>query len=153
MNKYTITVTESDSGRFSINAVSKTTRVNQYKTISKPLAKNAFGFSDASDPQTLAKRAVRKSRWLQGGRKPPYFFMNKIEMLKKSSEFYKKQAIKILADGKKCKTEKEKKENLNKLISLRSKILFEIQEIERIIKESENFSDSDGDEWKDGWVA
>lgn len=71
-------------------------------------------------------------------------------MLKKSSEFYKKQAIKILADGKKCKTEKEKKENLNKLISLRSKILFEIQEIERIIKESENFSDSDGDEWKDG---
>lgn len=62
MNKYTITVTESDSGRFSINAVSKTTRVNQYKTISKPLAKNAFGFSDASDPQTLAKRAVRKSR-------------------------------------------------------------------------------------------
>jgi hypothetical protein len=62
MNKYTITVTESDSGRLAIISVSQLTKVNQHKTISKPLARNAFGFADASDPQTLTKRAARKSR-------------------------------------------------------------------------------------------
>lgn len=62
MNKYIITVTESDSGRLAISSVSKLTKINQHATISKPLARNAFGFANISDPQTLTKRATRKPR-------------------------------------------------------------------------------------------
>ncbi len=64
MNKYTITVTESAAGNFTVSDVQKIVKVNQHRTDSKRIARNAFGFACASDPQsmTTAKRASRKSR-------------------------------------------------------------------------------------------
>lgn len=62
MNKYTITVTESASGELAVDSVSKVTGVNQYKSISKPLPLDTFGFSEPANPRSLTKRASRKTR-------------------------------------------------------------------------------------------
>jgi len=62
MNKYTITVTESDCGRLTITDVQKTVKINQHRTDAKRMARNTFGFATASDPQSLAKRATRRKR-------------------------------------------------------------------------------------------
>lgn len=62
MNKYTITVTESDAGKLTVTDVQKIVRINQHRTDTKRVARNVFGFASASDPQTLAKRATRRNR-------------------------------------------------------------------------------------------
>ena len=71
--------------------------------------------------------------------------MDKINIILKTRAFYQKESKKVLAESLKCKTEKQKRDNLAKLKTLRSKIIFEIEEINKIIKESQ-----EGDEWKDG---
>jgi len=71
--------------------------------------------------------------------------MDKIDIILKTCDFYKKECKKVLAESIKCKTVKEKKDNLVKLKTLKAKIIFEIEQINKIIKESQ-----DGDEWKDG---
>lgn len=62
MNKYSITVTESDSGALTITDVQKVVAVNQHRTDTKRIARNTFGFATASDPKSLSKRATRRSR-------------------------------------------------------------------------------------------
>ena len=62
MSKYTITVTESATGNFVVTDVQKTVKINQHRTDMKRMARNAFGFAAASDPQSLTKRATRRSR-------------------------------------------------------------------------------------------
>jgi hypothetical protein len=62
MNKYTITVTESAAGTFAVTDVQKVVKINQHRTDTKRMARDAFGFATASDPQSLAKRAARRSR-------------------------------------------------------------------------------------------
>lgn len=71
--------------------------------------------------------------------------MNKIGTILKTCNFYEREYKKALAESSRCKTKKEKKDNVVKLKTLRSKIIFEIEEINKIIKESQ-----EGDEWKDG---
>lgn len=63
-NTYTVTVSESDTGRFSVTNVEKNVRINQHRTDSVRLAKSTFAFSAASDPQSMVapKKASRKSR-------------------------------------------------------------------------------------------
>ena len=62
MNKYTITVTESAAGTFAVTDVQKVVKINQHRTDAKRMPRNAFGFSAASYPQSLTKRATRRSR-------------------------------------------------------------------------------------------
>ena len=61
-NTYTLTVQESDKGVLSVTNVERTVRVNQYRVDSKRMPRNAFGFASASDPQSMTKRAARKTR-------------------------------------------------------------------------------------------
>jgi hypothetical protein len=62
MSKYTITVMESATGNFVVTDVQKVVKINQHRTDTKRMATSAFGFATASDPQSLAKRATRRSR-------------------------------------------------------------------------------------------
>ncbi len=61
-NTYTVTVQESNNGALSITNVAKTVRVNQHRVDSKRMPRNSFGFASALDPQTMTKRAARKTR-------------------------------------------------------------------------------------------
>jgi hypothetical protein len=74
--------------------------------------------------------------------------MTKLEMLTKSTDFYIAESKRLLAEDAKCKTPKEKKAIHKKLISLKSKIIFEIAEINRIMDGSSGIDDGDGDDWK-----
>lgn len=63
-NTYTVTVSESSTGRLSVTNVEKTMRINQYRTDSKRLAKTTFAFAAESNPQSMVmtKKAARKTR-------------------------------------------------------------------------------------------
>jgi hypothetical protein len=61
-NTYTLTVQESDKGVLSVTNVERTVRVNQHRVDSKRMSPNAFGFVSAADPQSMTKRAARKTR-------------------------------------------------------------------------------------------
>lgn len=62
MSKYTITVMKSTAGNFVVTDVQKVVKINQHRTDTKRMSNNAFGFATASDPQSLTKRATRRSR-------------------------------------------------------------------------------------------
>lgn len=62
MNKYTITVTESATGTLTVTDVQKVVKINQHRTDAMRIARDAFGFARASDPQSLTKRAARRAR-------------------------------------------------------------------------------------------
>jgi hypothetical protein len=63
-NIYTLTVSESSTGRFSVTSVEKKVRVNQHRTDLKPLANDTFAFAAESNPQSMVmpKKAMRKTR-------------------------------------------------------------------------------------------
>ena len=63
-NTYTLTVSESSTGRFLVTNVEKTMRINQHRTDSKRLANSTFAFATASDPQSMVmtKKSARKTR-------------------------------------------------------------------------------------------
>jgi len=62
MNKYTITVNESDNGTLSVASVRRTVAINQYRSDNKAMPRDTFGFADAKDPKTLTRRAASKAR-------------------------------------------------------------------------------------------
>ena len=57
-----------------------------------------------------------------------------IKMLLKSADFYTKESIKLLNKTKTLKTEKEKQNALKDLQSIRGKIQFEINQINKILE-------------------
>jgi len=74
--------------------------------------------------------------------------MTKLEMLTKSTDFYIAESVRLLAEDKECKTEKEKKAIHEKLVSLKSKIIFEIEEVNKMIEEAGGSDNDNGDDWK-----
>ena len=74
--------------------------------------------------------------------------MTKLEMLTKSTNFYIAESTRLLAEDLQCKTKKEKKITHQKLISLRSKIKFEIEEVRKSIEEAGGSDNDNGDDWK-----
>jgi hypothetical protein len=64
-----------------------------------------------------------------------------VRMLVKSSCFYHKESSKLLNKMKNLKTKKEKEDSLKELVYIRSKIKFEINQINKILKDEEPSSD------------
>jgi len=63
MNKYTITVNESDAGKFSVARVERAVKINQYRTETKKMPNATFAFADETSATSLtAKRATRRTR-------------------------------------------------------------------------------------------
>lgn len=79
----------------------------------------------------------------------PHFYMTKLEMLTKSTDFYIAESVRLLAEDEECKTAKEKKAIHEKLVSLKSKIIFEIEEVNKTIEEAGGSDNDNGDDWKE----
>lgn len=64
MRTYTVTINESDTGRFTVANVERFVRINQHRTDKLRMSKSAFGFACPSNAQTLtaAKKATKKKR-------------------------------------------------------------------------------------------
>lgn len=62
--------------------------------------------------------------------------MDHLEMMLKTAEFYEKESDRLIKKLEKAKSKKQAAAVLNELKSLKSKILFEITQIEKIIEEN-----------------
>lgn len=62
--------------------------------------------------------------------------MDHLEMMLKTAEFYEKESDRLIKKLEKVKSKKQAAAVLNELKSLKSKILFEITQIEKIIEEN-----------------
>lgn len=62
--------------------------------------------------------------------------MDHLEMIMKVSEFYEKEADRLIGKLEKAKSKKEAIPIINELNCLKKKILFEINEIQKIIDEN-----------------
>ena len=66
-----------------------------------------------------------------------------IEILLKSADFYTKESKKLLKKAKNAKTKKEKENAVKELTHIREKIKFEINQINKILREQDQDSDYD----------
>jgi|APGre2960657404_1045060.scaffolds.fasta_scaffold05984_9 hypothetical protein len=62
--------------------------------------------------------------------------MDHLQMMLKTAEFYEKESDRLIKKLEKAKSKKQAAAVLNELKSLKSKILFEITQIEKIIEEN-----------------
>jgi hypothetical protein len=62
--------------------------------------------------------------------------MDHLQMMLKTAEFYEKESDRLIKKLEKVKSKKQAAAVLNELKSLKSKILFEITQIEKIIEEN-----------------
>lgn len=60
MNKYTVTINESETGMFRVTSVKKAVAINQHRTDTRNLPAGTFAFADASNPRSLTARAATK---------------------------------------------------------------------------------------------
>ncbi len=74
-----------------------------------------------------------------GGAKAPPFFMDDLEIIIKTSEFYETEAERLLKKLRSCSTEKQKLKTLAELSSLKQKIKFEINQICKILEEGGDY--------------
>ena len=74
-----------------------------------------------------------------GGESPPFFIMDEIEMLIKTSEFYDKEADRLIEKLEKASSDKEARKILIELNSLKQKISFEINQINKKIEEERGY--------------
>jgi len=65
--------------------------------------------------------------------------MNDFDMLMKTSQFYEKEAERLLKKLDRSSTKKQKRDTLAELNSLKQKIKFEINEISKIIQQNEEY--------------
>ena len=65
--------------------------------------------------------------------------MDDFDMLIETAEFYEKESNRLISKLKKCSTKKQKISVLAELNSLKQKIKFEINQINRIIEENEGY--------------
>jgi hypothetical protein len=65
--------------------------------------------------------------------------MNDLDMLIKTSEFYEMEAERLLKKLRACSSKKQKMAALDELRSLKQKIKFEINQINKIIEENEGY--------------
>lgn len=66
----------------------------------------------------------------KGGESPPFYFMDEEEIYLKTCDFYIAESKKMLAKSKNAKTLEEKEKAIKDLIALRSKIRYEIKQID-----------------------
>lgn len=64
--------------------------------------------------------------------------MNHFKIMMKTSDFYEKEANRLIKKLKKTKSKKEALLIIEKIASVKKKILFEINEIQKIIDENQN---------------
>jgi len=72
------------------------------------------------------------------GRKPPLSFMDQIDIMIKTCEFYEAESDRLLAKLAKTKNSKQASVVISQLDSLKKKIAYEILQIEKIIEENED---------------
>jgi hypothetical protein len=65
--------------------------------------------------------------------------MDHLEMMLKTAEFYEKESDRLIAKLEKAKSKKQAASIVNELNNLKQKIVFEITQIEKIIKENRGF--------------